>query len=81
MSWVISGKFWTTVGHVIKTLDMSKLSKSIIKKFDRRLRKYVDLEVSACGYESCLAEAEAERKKILKWLEQEVEKVEREVVK
>lgn len=61
---------------MVETSDMSKLSKSLVKELDRRLERYVEMEICACVHEENLVEAGYERKKILKWLEDEIVEIE-----
>lgn len=59
---------------------MSKTSHSLIRKFKRRLDKYVAMEQTHCGHEGPEMEAERAREKLIDWLGAEIEKCERAAV-
>jgi len=55
---------------------MSKNTKNLMRRVERRLDRYIDLETTHCGHEGPMAEAHYEREKFLAWLAAEIEAIE-----
>ena len=55
-------------------------TKSLIRKLEQRLDRYVGMQVSACGFEENIYKALNYQDKILAWLSDEIEKCKAEAV-
>ena len=54
---------------------MSKHTKNLMRRVERRLDRYIDLETTHCGHEGPMAEAHYERERFLAWLAAEIEAI------
>ena len=54
---------------------MSKNTKSFMRKFTRRLRRALELEGTHCGHDELVVLADLERVELMKFVEDEVERL------
>lgn len=69
MSLFFSGLF----GTVLDTADMSRTIEKVMRGFTRRLDRYVDLEMTACGHDEPMVKAGRARDRLLDFVREEME--------